>query len=250
MGSTKENFTAIPNNILDALIAYRLPGEQRQVLDKVFRETFGWHKDKARISLSDISKATGIKRSNVSRAIKALVEKKLITVIKSDNGYVLTFRFNKNYKQWKLLSKKITVIKNDNKPLSKKITVQPPVLLYKERKKIYSRNSEEFRLSEYLFEKMKANNPKVKTPNLDKWAIHVDRMIRLDKRSPDEIAEVINFSQSDSFWMSNILSTQKLREQFDQLWLKLKNQKPEESQAANRNTGFNPATCTVTDAPV
>ena len=46
-------------------------------------------------------------------------------------------------------------------------------------------------------------------------------MIRLDNRSAARIEEVLRWSQSDPFWQNNILSTEKLRKQFDQLELKM-----------------------------
>jgi hypothetical protein len=58
-----------------------------------------------------------------------------------------------------------------------------------------------------------------------KWAVHVSRMIRLDKRDPDRIEEVIKWCQQDDFWQNNILSTEKLRQQFDQLELKMSKKK-------------------------
>lgn len=45
-------------------------------------------------------------------------------------------------------------------------------------------------------------------------------MIRLDKRSPERIAQLICWAQHDEFWMLNILSMDKLREKFDALELK------------------------------
>ena len=70
------------------------------------------------------------------------------------------------------------------------------------------------------------NNPNYKMPNLQNWAQHIDYMIRLDKRTPEQINDIIVFSQEDSFWKSNVLSTEKLRQKFDQLWIKKKNGKP------------------------
>jgi len=51
----------------------------------------------------------------------------------------------------------------------------------------------------------------------------MDRMIRLDKRNPDEIGKVILYSQNSNFWKSNILSTASLREKYDTLYLQMKN---------------------------
>jgi len=46
-------------------------------------------------------------------------------------------------------------------------------------------------------------------------------MIRLDKRKPEKIKEVIDWCQADDFWYANILSTKKLREKYDQLVLQM-----------------------------
>ena len=63
--------------------------------------------------------------------------------------------------------------------------------------------------------------PDFRTPNMKQWAMHADRMIRLDKRKPADIAEVIDWCQADDFWQNNILSTAKLRKQYDQLQLRI-----------------------------
>ena len=129
-------FTQIANEIMDALVAYRIPGEERQCLDFILRKTYGYHKKEDIISNSQFVAATGLKKGNVSRAIKNLVLKNI--VIKNDNKNIPSYRFNKNYKTWKVLSKlqpvinmTTVVIKSDNKPLSKamdtkdrKITIQ------------------------------------------------------------------------------------------------------------------------------
>jgi len=53
---------------------------------------------------------------------------------------------------------------------------------------------------------------------LQRWASDIDKLIRLDKRTPDEIRRVILWCQSPGcFWVSNILSGAKLREKFPQL---------------------------------
>jgi hypothetical protein len=88
-------------------------------------------------------------------------------------------------------------------------------------KNIYSQNSDEFRLSELLLNLILERNPEHKRPDLQKWAGHVDRMIRLDSRRADDIEDVIKWSQADGFWQNNVISTQKLREKFDQLYLKM-----------------------------
>ncbi len=52
---------------------------------------------------------------------------------------------------------------------------------------------------------------------LRSWAVTADRMLRLDGRSEESIVRLIRWAQQDEFWMSNVLSMEKLREKFDQL---------------------------------
>jgi hypothetical protein len=50
-------------------------------------------------------------------------------------------------------------------------------------------------------------------------------MIRRDNRKPERVETVIRWCQCDSFWKSNILSTSKLRKQFDALEVKMDSSK-------------------------
>ena len=84
-----------------------------------------------------------------------------------------------------------------------------------------SSDSIELRLSKKLYSHISKRNPEHKKPNLDEWAKHINRMIRHDKRNPEKIETVIDWCQADDFWQNNILSTQKLRKQYDQLVLKM-----------------------------
>src|SRR3990167_8712218 len=83
--------------------------------------------------------------------------------------------------------------------------------------KTFSPNSNELRLSELLLSLVLKRNANHKKPNLQVWAKDIDIMIRLDNRDPIEIEKVILWCQEDTFWQNNILSTKKLRVQFDQL---------------------------------
>ena len=53
-----------------------------------------------------------------------------------------------------------------------------------------------------------------------RWVVAADRMLRIDKRNPEEAAELIRWAQRDEFWMANVLSMASFREKFDQLALK------------------------------
>ncbi len=87
---------------------------------------------------------------------------------------------------------------------------------YKENK-TYPLDSIECELSELLYSMIKENLPHWKRPDMQKWCADMDMMIRVDKRSPYEVSEVILFCQSDPFWSGQILSVKSLRRKYDQL---------------------------------
>jgi phage replication O-like protein O len=207
----------IANEIMEALAGIRISGEEWQCLCVIFRKTYGWHKKEDWISLSQFNLLTKLKKPNILRAIKKLSLKKVV-VIKNDNRHKPKYKFNKNYEHWKPLSKKITsksVIKNDKRSLSKMIPTKENYT-----KENYSPNSDEVRTAELLFNLILERHPNHKKPDIQKWALHINRMIRLDSRSVEDIEKIIKWCQNDEFWRKTILSAEKLRKQFDTLWIK------------------------------
>lgn len=89
----------------------------------------------------------------------------------------------------------------------------------KKKKATFSSDSTEVRLSELLLNLILARNPSHKIPKLQDWAKAIDLMRRLDHRTPEDIEQIIHFSQEDPFWSTIVISTSKLREKFDQLVL-------------------------------
>lgn len=85
-------------------------------------------------------------------------------------------------------------------------------------------------IAEYLFRKILDNNPQAKKPNLEVWASEVRLMREKDKRTIEQIQYLINWSQNDSFWKTNILSTSKLRSKFDQLVIRCKEERERSKQ--------------------
>ena len=92
--------------------------------------------------------------------------------------------------------------------------------------KKFADDSLEIKISKYLFGFIKKNNQKAKLPDYQKWAVHVDGLLRLDKVSKEDIASVIKWIQvykgSNGFtWKVNILSTENLRKHFPKMWLQM-----------------------------
>ncbi|MHC4618587.1 MAG: hypothetical protein ACYTEQ_12645 [Planctomycetota bacterium] len=89
----------------------------------------------------------------------------------------------------------------------------------KEKEKRFGEDSCELGLSKLLLDLILERKANFRRPDLQRWAVHVDRLIRVDKRTPEQIEAVIRWCQEDDFWQNNILSTEKLRKQLDRLEL-------------------------------
>lgn len=102
--------------------------------------------------------------------------------------------------------------------------------------KKYLENSKEFRLSLFLFNNIRKRKPDYKQPDFQKWSIQSDYILRIDKRDIEECKKVIIWCQQDEFWQDNILSTAKLRKQYDKLVLKMNKdyQKPKQDNGSSQ----------------
>ena len=204
------------------------------------------------MSLEKTSKETGLSKQNIRTAIKNLVNHKMIenltqkvtqqaTLINVINyGVYQDFTNQPNTATNKELTQSqhsantgLTLDKNvkNNKELIKNV-----------KKKTFVENSNEYRLAELLSTLMLKNNPdnqisvRAKENNFQLWSDEVRKINEIDKRSFEQIEFLIQWSQKDSFWSTNILSTKKLREKFDTLVLRVKEQKEKHQPQQNNVT--------------
>lgn len=185
---------------------------------------------------------TAITKKPLMRILKSLRQKNLITTVKKGMPAVNYYQIN-----WEVVSALLEVPnettsspKRDHK---KSQTGPQPHIIYtntKNEPKNTTRNSvalseKAFGLADFLWTKMKENNPKTKDrteQERSKWAAEIDRMNRIDKYTWKEIEELITFSQEDEFWQANILSAAKLRKQAAQLMLKQKKKRTVTGESA------------------
>jgi phage replication O-like protein O len=112
-----DKFTALSNEILEALCRNRIPGEVRQIVDVVIRQTYGWQRKIDVITLERFAAMTGLKKPSIIRSIRKAMEHSLI--YKSANG---EYGFQKDFTKWKPFTKVLTekaVYKSANKSLQK-----------------------------------------------------------------------------------------------------------------------------------
>jgi phage replication O-like protein O len=123
----ENGYTQIANETMEALAGIRISGEARQCLDVIFRKTYGFHKKRDFIALSQFCLLSKMPKPLVCRGLHKLEQMNII-IIKKDNGNISLYEFNKDFSTWIPLSKKIIlskkimgVIKKDKQVLSKKI---------------------------------------------------------------------------------------------------------------------------------
>lgn len=80
--------------------------------------------------------------------------------------------------------------------------------------------SDDVKLAQWMFGRLVALNPKLRTPSWLAWAKVIRLMRERDRRTLREIAELFAFANADEFWQANIESPGALRRQWNKLALK------------------------------
>jgi len=250
----EEGNIQINMSVFEQLLGADLEASEYKVIFYIIRKTYGYNKNSDALSRKQIKTGTNLSERMVKYAIKDLKEMRIIyyqpSKIRGQRGSPLNeYLFNKHYDTWKLKAKKRgqriargqqSVKKGATERQKRGQRIAPTIENYTienynrnnttsevdERgqriaplKKI-PENNIEYKLSKKLYSLILKNNSKAKKPDFQKWAGHVEKLIRIDKRTPEEISNVIQWVQQDDFWMGNILSTNKLRKQFPQLLIK------------------------------
>jgi len=117
---------------------------------------------------------------------------------------------SKNSKKSSSIDNKIEIV--DNKIVDSQLTNNSKSIVLMTKSEEAAR-----RVANHLLDKILFVKSNFKRPNLITWIKEIDRSIRLDKRTEQELIGCIDwiYSKDGEFWMPNILSGKKLREQFD-----------------------------------
>lgn len=124
-------------------------------------------------------------------------------------------------------------IKKDIKKRNSRFT--PPILYQKK----FSDDSFEMKCVRYLITSIQTEMPNAKVPcsdeAIDKWCDSIEKMVRLDKRTHEDIYSTLQYARNDTFWKANIRSTSKFREKYETLYLQMKNKKEPKQQTKSTN---------------
>ena len=233
----KPNYTQTPNILFDEIMR-DLNGAELKVILAVIRKTFGWHKERDRISLTQLEEMTGLSRQGILNAIHGkkkeksviggLVNKGYIKIIETKQGNVYELIVNEVDQQETAsqLSRLEVVNKVDQESglASQQSRHTKESTLNKLSKEIYSPKSLELANLLYSLHKQIDAGFNRTSKQLEKWASDIDKINRLDGRSFDDIEKTIRWVKNDDFWKTNIISGEKLRIQFDKVFIKSKSE--------------------------
>ncbi|GEO64440.1 helix-turn-helix domain-containing protein [Companilactobacillus nantensis] len=105
-------------------------------------------------------------------------------------------------------------------------------------KKTYGPDDLNFKAASYLAMRIKDNNPNFKEPNLQKWANTIRLMHERDNRSYQQIKMMIDWCQQHDFWSGVILSPDKLRMKYDQMFVQFNKRKTRNSFSSAGGTTY------------
>jgi len=103
----EDGYTAIANEIMEALIAADLSGQEFRIALLVIRKTYGFKKKEDSISLSQMKQATGIHHIRCSQVVNRLQLMKILTVTENINGIGKKYSFNKDFETWETVKENI-----------------------------------------------------------------------------------------------------------------------------------------------
>ena len=120
MANPRPPFTPVPNEALERLAAWGSSGPERglsgrefRIILVVIRKTWGWDKEKDKISMSQFARYTGIDRRHCHAILTSLIKQRIInkTVTTYGDRKVISYSFNDVYAEWKLSPPEVTKAK-------------------------------------------------------------------------------------------------------------------------------------------
>ncbi|MBK7381673.1 MAG: replication protein [Ignavibacteriales bacterium] len=99
----ENGYIKISNEIMEALSKTKFRGSTRNMLDCIFRKTYGFNKKEDKISLSQFVEMTNLSKRTVIYGLQELEAMNIILVKRQSNDglkEINTYSFNKNYETW------------------------------------------------------------------------------------------------------------------------------------------------------
>lgn len=98
----ENGYTRIANELLEQVILYKLNASQLKIVFTIIRYTYGFNRKSHSLSLTFLSKATGISKRYVSSELSKLIEENVVLIIQEHTDtQSRELQLNKDYKNWK-----------------------------------------------------------------------------------------------------------------------------------------------------
>lgn len=120
----EDGYTRIANELLEAIIAAKLSGQELRLLLFIVRKTYGFNKKADFIALSQMGGIATMSKCRCSQVIRSLECRKMITVTENIYGIGKKYMLNKDFHQWKGYRKTDTVSEKRNRPCRKSDTTK------------------------------------------------------------------------------------------------------------------------------
>ncbi|MEK6829235.1 MAG: replication protein, partial [Nanoarchaeota archaeon] len=202
----ENGYTKIANEIMEALMRFRIPGEARQMLDAIIRKTYGFNKKEDTISSSQFVEMTGLPKFIIHRARKRLQYANLITVSKNANSPYLTYSLQKDFSKWIPVCKNANSKQKSHQVYAKKVT--KGVTNIDGHKRHYNTKETNTKEIEYpdwfplkAFEAFKIMRTKIKKPLTEQAVSLLIKKLELLKNRGENPEEVLNQSTMNC-WQS------------------------------------------------
>jgi len=88
--SMQDGFLAIPNELMDALLAADLTGRQLKLALAIVRKTIGYGKVEDDCTISQLAEVAGLHRPNASKALQQLLDMNVVSARKGRHGQLVS----------------------------------------------------------------------------------------------------------------------------------------------------------------
>jgi len=245
----EDGFTALAHPVVEALARASMPGRHLRVVLAVARLTWGWRKKSDRIGSRQIGAMTGISPGNVRWIIADLLRWRILREAGLGFRGRRDLGIEKDFERWEIADthdaerrrSRSTSPETSGRPDASEVSGRQPEKASgrpdtsKEKKEIVGGPPplsdlpegmiDATRLADLLRSEILRTTPKTKVPSdLARWARELERMVRIDGRSPEEIETTIrwlfglNLEDEVSFV---VLSAEALRRKFDRVSIQM-----------------------------
>ncbi len=174
-----------------------------------------------------IAKHFNLTESKVERILKRLKNEQLIEQRANTSGRLITIRNwevyqneNEQQNEQRVNNERTTSEQRAN--TNKNIRIKEHKNnndINNTRSHKFGEGSVEFEVAKKMINILLSIKPDAREPNAYTWANDIDKLIRLDKRTPEQIVWLFNWAQTNEFWTAYVRSPRKLREKWDTLQL-------------------------------